>query len=188
MVCVVLFRGKRRGRKKKKNERAPRDDVWSCPAVFLTLCLRCWSAFRGRSSFQPYLKGKRATVNKHIWGTFLIMNLERTSYLFLQQSFEASQLQAGVRTVPARSLKAKLSLGALSKPEGPFWTRCTGPAAVFSKENTLWVKWWLRGWQVDTRGDVIKEWPCLKAIEVRSASHKVGCCFSARAALVDVHF
>ena len=135
MVYVMLFRGERGGRKKKMKERAPRDDIWSCPAVFLMLCLRCWSGSRGRSSFQPYLEGKKATVNKHIWGTFLLMNLERTSYLFFQGSFEASQLQAaaGVGCVHARSLKEKLSLGALYKLENLFCTCCVDPATIFSE-------------------------------------------------------
>lgn len=63
------------------------------------------------------------------------MNLERTSYLFFQGSFEASQLQAaaGVRTVLASSLKEKFSLGVLSKLQSPFWTRCPDPATILSE-------------------------------------------------------
>lgn len=119
----------------KTKERGPRDDIWSCPAVFLTLCLGCWSCSRGRSSFQPYLEGKKATGNKHIWGTFLSMNLERTSYLFFQGRLETSQLQAaaGVGCVPARSLKEKLSLETLSKLEDLFCIWCVDPCTTFSE-------------------------------------------------------
>jgi len=130
-----MAEGKEGVKKKKMKERAPRDDIWSCPAVFLMLCHRCWSGSRGRSSFQPYLEGKKATVNKHIWGTFLLVNLERTSDLFYKGSFEASQLQAaaGVICVHARSLKQKLSPGALCKLEDLFHTCCVDPAIIFSE-------------------------------------------------------
>lgn len=62
------------------------------------------------------------------------MNLERTSYLFCQGSFQASQLQAaaGVGCVHAWSLKEKLSLGALRKLEDLFCMWCVDPAAIFS--------------------------------------------------------
>lgn len=59
MVCVVLFKGERGGVKRIKEKETQEMMFGSCPAVFLTLCLRCWSDSRGTEvPSNPIWKGK----------------------------------------------------------------------------------------------------------------------------------
>lgn len=170
-----LFGDFREEGKEKTSEAVPRDYIWCCPVVLLILCPRCWSGSRDRRSFQPCLERKKATVNKHVWGIFLLMNLERSPYLLCQ-----GRAAGEVRCVHTRYLMEIL----FWKLEDMFCTWCVTRYCV------LWVR---RAhvsserWEAGTRGCVLKEWPWSEVAEMSHAIHEKND-FSVRTTMVYVHF